>query len=118
MTLPNEPFGKCPRLRTRVVSEELDDPRNIPVQGGAAGLPLYDRVLIHFELVCYIDLSEAEIEPPFLQVLPDSAGSCRFEACFVRFQKDSPEWQQGNAGMKLYRREELHSRVIWANQKS
>jgi len=37
LTLPNEPFRICPRLRTGVISEGLDDARNVPVQGGAAG---------------------------------------------------------------------------------
>jgi len=55
-------------------------------QEAATGLPLHDRVLIYFELVCYIDLSEAEIDPALLQVLPNNTGSRRFEAGFVRLQ--------------------------------
>ena len=86
MTLPNESFRKCSGLRAGVIPEELDDPRKVPVQGGATGLPLYDRVLIHLKLVCDIDLSQAEFDPPFLQVPPNSAGSRRFEAGFGRFQ--------------------------------
>ena len=83
MTLPDQLLSQGTGVRTRVMPQELDDPRQVPVHGSPALFPVDDGVFIHVEPGGQVDLSQAQFEAPPLEVLPDSSGSGRFEAAFT-----------------------------------
>ena len=68
--MPNGLLGDGPGRREWVVTQEPDNPRKVP-QPGLRGMrfPVVDRGFVHTELLRYMGLEEAQVEPALAEVV-------------------------------------------------
>ena len=71
------------------------------------GLPVQNRPWVDAERVGGLFLGEAEFQAPLLDVFTDGFGLFGIVLWLPTFKPNAGQWQEGNAAMRVDRRDEL-----------